>query len=268
MQCPSCGAPAAADQRYCLECGARLLPASSILSGEPRAAESAPAGPPRAPGPPVGAATGEPGQRNNALTVIAGVGVLMLAMGVGVLIGRSGAPKQTAAPATVVTVGSSAAGTGTGTGEASFTSDWPAGSPGYTVQLQTLPESGTSVAAVESAKAAASAKGAKAVGALKSAEFTSLSSGQYVIYSGDYHGRAEAQKALAALKKSFPAAKVLEVSNGKSSSASQGASSSSGSVGSSESHPAPPSVLKSLKGAKGKSYEEKSLNLPDVVSTG
>jgi hypothetical protein len=39
-------------------------------------------------------------------------------------------------------------------------------------------------------------------------------------------------------------------------------------VGSSESKPAPPAVLESLKGAKGKSYEEKSKNLPDVVSTG
>ena len=40
------------------------------------------------------------------------------------------------------------------------------------------------------------------------------------------------------------------------------------SAGASERRPAPPSVLKALKGAKGKSYEEKSLNLPDVVETG
>jgi hypothetical protein len=39
-------------------------------------------------------------------------------------------------------------------------------------------------------------------------------------------------------------------------------------VGSSVKHPAPASVLEGLKGAKGKSYEEKSKNLPDVVSTG
>ncbi len=44
--------------------------------------------------------------------------------------------------------------------------------------------------------------------------------------------------------------------------------SSSNAPGSSESHPAPPTVLKNLKGAKGKSYEEKSKNLPDVVETG
>ncbi len=221
--------------------------------------------PPRPPGPPAAAGSGDSGQRNNALTLIAGVGVLLLAMGVGVLIGRSGVAKQSTVAPEVVTVGSSAS--GGGASEAPFTSGWPAGSSGYTVQLQTLPESGTSVAAVQAAKSAASAKGAKAVGALKSSEFTSLSPNQYVIYSGDYHKRAQAQKALAALKKSFPGATVVEVSNASSSSASEKAGSSSGGVGTSGKRPAPPSVLKSLKGTKGKSYEEKSLNLPNEVET-
>ncbi|HMD52282.1 MAG TPA: SPOR domain-containing protein, partial [Solirubrobacteraceae bacterium] len=132
-------------------------------------------------------------------------------------------------------------------------------------QLQTLPVSGTSVSAVESAKSAATAKGAKAVGALKSEEFSSLTTGNYVIYSGDYHKKAEAEKALTALKKSFPTATVVQVSNGGSGSSSEG---SSGGVGSSEAHPAPPTVLESLKGTKGKSYEERSKALPNVVSTG
>lgn len=245
---------------------------SSVLLGGPRPRGSqadAPAAPPASP-PPAGAppAAGAP-QRNNTLTVIAGVGVLLLAMGVGVLIGRSGAPKQSAAPAQVITVGAATStGTGTtGSSEASFTGDWPSGTSGYTVQLQTLPQSGTAVSAVEAAKTSASAKGAKAVGALKSEEFSSLTAGSYVIYSGDYHKKPEAEKALAGLKKSFPGAKVVKVSNGESSS-STGGSSSSGGAGGSESKPAPPSVLNSLKGAKGKSYEEKSKNLPDVVETG
>jgi len=245
---------------------------SSVLLGgpPPRGSQAdAPAAPPASP-PPAGAppAAGAP-QRNNTLTVIAGVGVLLLAMGVGVLIGRSGAPKQSAAPAQVITVGAATStDTGTtGSSEASFTGDWPSGTSGYTVQLQTLPQSGTAVSAVEAAKTSASAKGAKAVGALKSEEFSSLTAGSYVIYSGDYHKKPEAEKALAGLKKSFPGAKVVKVSNGESSS-STGGSSSSGGAGGSESKPAPPSVLNSLKGAKGKSYEEKSKNLPDVVETG
>ena len=198
------------------------------------------------------------------------MGVLLLAMGVGVLIGRAGAPKQAAVPAQVISVASpTSAGAGASTSsELSFTSDWPSGTTGYTVQLQTLAQTGTTVSAVEAAKTAASAKGAKAVGALKSEEFSSLTAGDYVIYSGDYHGKAEAEKALAGLKKSFPGASVINVSNGTSGSPAAGSGSTSGGAGSSPSHPAPPSVLKSLKGAKGKSYEEKSKNLPNVVETG
>ncbi len=247
---------------------------SSVLLSEPRlrvdsqaTVPTAPgATPPFAPGAPV---AGGDAQRNNTLTVIAGVGVLLLAMGVGVLIGRSSAPKQSAAPAQVISV---AAPTSTGTSttassEASFTGSWPSGTDGYTVQLQTLSQSGTAVSAVESAKSAASAKDAKAVGALKSEEFSSLSAGSYVIYSGVYHNKPEAAKALAGLKKIFPGAKVIKVSNGGSSSAAEKEppTTSPGGVGQSESKPAPPSVLKSLKSVKGKSYEEQSKNLPDVV---
>lgn len=250
---------------------------SSVLA-EPPLRGDAPAAPPAAPpvasGPP---AAGGAGPRNSTLTVIAGVGVLLLAMGVGVLIGRSGVPKPVGAPAQVISV---AAPTSTGSGasgssEQSFTSDWPSGTTGYTVQLHTLAQSATSVSTVESDKTAASAKGAKAVGALRSEEFSSLSAGNYVIYSGVYHRKAEAEKALGGLKKSFPGATVISVSGGGSGSSSGGggstaggAGSSSGGAGSSPSHPAPPSVLKNLKGAKGKSYEEKSKNLPNVVETG
>jgi hypothetical protein len=243
---------------------------SSVLQGEPRQRDESRAGAAALPpAPPAGAgapsALGAP--RNNTLTVIAGVGVLLLAMGVGVLIGRAGASKQSPAPAQVITVASpTTTGTTTGSGEASFAGDWPLGTSGYTVQLQTLPQSGTAVSAVEAAKSAASAKGAKAVGALKSEEFSSLTAGSYVIYSGVDHKKSEAEKSLSALKKSFPGAKVIKVSNAESSSStSEPPSTSPGGVGESENKPAPPSVLDKLKGAKGKSYEEKSKELPDVV---
>lgn len=153
---------------------------------------------------------------------------------------------------------------------ASFTSDWPAGRTGFTVQLQTLPQSGTQVSAVVAATAAARGKGAKNVGALKSEQFSSLPSGNYVIYSGDYHKRPEAQKALNALRRSFPAASVIEVSNHGPRSEGSGSSERSGSpggVGNSLTKPAPPSVLES-KPVKGQSYEQKSKNLPNVISTG
>lgn len=226
--------------------------------------------------PPLPAREGASGggqQRGNALTVIAGVGVLLLAMGVGVLIGRAGEPKQRSAPAEVITVGSSAPATGAAsTGEEAFTDDWPAGTKGYTVQLEELSEASNTPKSVEQAKTAASSKGASSVGALKSEDFSSLTAGSYIVYSGDYHKRSEAQKALNGLKQKFVTAKVIEVSNAGSSQQGAGGSSKSGAsssgVGSSESHPAPPSVLESEKSAKGKSYEEKSKSLPNVVSTG
>jgi hypothetical protein len=229
------------------------LPLTAPLA--PRAAPPAPGGPPR----------------NNTLTVLAGVGVLLLAMGVGVLIGRAGSPKQGAPPAQTISLAgptstSSASG---GSGEAAFTGDWPSATSGYTVQLQTLAQSGSTVGAVEAAKSAVSAKGAKSVGALKSEEFTSLSPGSYVIYSGVYHNKPEAEKALSGLRKSFPGAKVIKVSNGASSKPAEGSGSGSAGVPpSSLSHPAPPSALKGLKGTKGKTYEERSKNLPNVVETG
>jgi hypothetical protein len=269
-RCAGCGAPLAADQRYCLECGERSLPPSSVLRGGPPAGDTAPASasPPGA-SPPAPSPADRAAERSSTLTVIAGVGVLLLAMGVGVLIGRSGASKQSAPPAQVISIAgapSAAASAPTpAASEATFSSSWPSGTSGYTVQLQTLAQSGTAVSAVESAEAAARAKGAKAVGALKSEEFASLTAGSYVIYSGVHHTKSEAEKALAGLKKSFPAAKVIKVSNGASSSSAQPPTSSPGGVGQSESHPAPPSVLKSLKSVKGKSYEERSKNLPDVV---
>jgi len=242
---------------------------SNFLRGEsPAASPSAhSAAPPSAPpGPSSSGSSGA--QRNNTLTVIAGVGVLLLAMGVGVLIGRSsGSSKQPAAAPQVISLAPASTSTGAATtpaSEASFTSSWPAGKSGYTVQLQTLPESGTSVSAVETAKSAATGKGAKAVGALKSEEFSSLTTGSYVIYSGVYTKKTEAEKALTGVRKSFPGAKVIKVSNGGgAASTSEPPTKSPGGVGQSENHPAPPSVLKSLK--KGKSYEERSKNLPDVV---
>jgi hypothetical protein len=274
--CRRCGAPLAEDQRYCLECGERCTPISSVLlGGPPQASAAAPSQPPSAPPPPGSARGGQEGNRSNAVTVIAGVGVLLLAMGVGVLIGRSGGSKSSgpAVAPQVITVSSaptSGTTSGSGTSEAStFSSDWPAGKSGYTVQLQTLAQSSTKTSEVEAAKVAAGAKGAKAVGALSSAEFSSLTAGNYVIYSGVYAKQAEASKALPGLKKSFPLAKVVKVASGSSASstkANSGTGSSSG-AGSSEAHPASPKVLEEEHKTKGKSYEEKSKNLPDVVGT-
>jgi hypothetical protein len=254
----------APDQRYCLECGERRTPMSSVLLGGPPQRPGA--GPPGAAlAPPAAPAPVDGWQRGATLTVIAGVGVLLLAMGVGVLIGRSGATKPGAVPQQVISVASTPA-TGTSapaSSEASFTDDWPSGTSGFTVQLKTLPRPGTTVGAVEAAKTAAAAKGAKGVGALQSEDFTSLPAGHYVIYSGVYHRKAEADHALAALKRIFPGAAVVAVSNGSARVGAAGAAGGGGSL----SKPAPASVLPSSQ-KKGKAYEQESKNLPNVISTG
>jgi hypothetical protein len=276
--CATCGAPLADDQRYCLQCGERAMPISSgLLGGQhagPGSVAPAPgppgAAPPSAPGVPGG---GEAPGRGNAVTVIAGVGVLLLAMGIGVLIGRSGGAKSSGAAAApqVITV-SSAPAAGTTPAAESFTGDWPAGSTGYTVQLQTLPTASTQVSAVAAAKSAAEGKGAKSVGALKSDEFASLTAGEYIVYSGKYTKKAEADKALGGLKKSFPGASVLKVGAGAAAAGKGAGAGASGGgksgVGSSPSNPAPPSAVEGLKGKSGKNYEQESKNLPNVVSTG
>lgn len=259
------------------------MPMSSVLQGGAPTSALAPGGgsqaggpgsaPPSAPGAtPPAAGGGESAGRGNAVTVIAGVGVLLLAMGIGVLIGRSGANPSAAAAPQVITV-SSAPSAGTTPAAESFTGDWPAGSSGYTVQLQALPTASTQVSAVQAAKSAAEGEGAKSVGALKSDEFAGLTAGSYIVYSGRYTKKSEANKALGPLKKNFSEAKVVQVGAGAGASGGKGAGAgasggSKSGVGSSPSKPAPPTVVESLKGKSGKNYEQESKNLPNVVSTG
>jgi hypothetical protein len=90
--CPNCGARMAADQHYCLNCGHRR--------GEPRLpfmdavvfmeTMNAPGGGTGSPPPPPPAQQGGGSRMNANAALIAGVATLVLAIGVGFLIGRSG----------------------------------------------------------------------------------------------------------------------------------------------------------------------------------
>lgn len=104
--CRTCGSPLAADQRYCLQCGARRaearLPFLDILAqqvprGAASATESAPASTP-------------PGhwltRMSTNAAAVAGVACLLLALGVGVLIGGLGQDDSAAnASPQVISVG-------------------------------------------------------------------------------------------------------------------------------------------------------------------
>src|SRR5690348_14730552 len=127
--CPECGAGLARDQRYCLACGARRAGLAAQLSadaGTRRAAPRAAAAPPPPEPPPE-----RPWRLDAGL--LTGVGVLLLALLVGVLIGKSGnGGSQQASSPQVVQLGATPAPTATGSGgsgggsaTAAFRSDWP-----------------------------------------------------------------------------------------------------------------------------------------------
>lgn len=103
-RCPACGVPLAADQRYCLECGQRcgeprlpFMDAAVLMDAVRRSRQPAPPPPPK--------------ERRSRISpntaLIAGVGTLLLALGVGVLIGHSGPREvaQTAAAPQIIEVG-------------------------------------------------------------------------------------------------------------------------------------------------------------------
>jgi hypothetical protein len=93
-RCASCGALLAPDQRYCLECGQRrgdprlpFMDAVVLMEAVKRPGQA----------PPTPAKRKRSGISPNA-ALIAGIGTLLLALGIGVLIGRSG-NNEVAAPA-------------------------------------------------------------------------------------------------------------------------------------------------------------------------
>ncbi len=107
-QCAKCSAPLADDQRYCLQCG-EPRPHVSGPPSRTLEAPTKPLAPLDVPAIPSASSNG----RNNTLALLAGIGVLLLAMGVGVLIGRADAGSAKVPPAQVISLGGTAAGSST-----------------------------------------------------------------------------------------------------------------------------------------------------------
>lgn len=210
--CPACHAPLAADQHYCLSCGARQQGSRVPVTG--RLTRSVTGGgldaSPRAAG--VLEASQPPARDWTPAIALGGLAVLALMLVAGVLIGRGGTKTGKQAAAQVITIGGGGA-AATGPTAASVTSisdDWPAGHSGYTVQLKTVPKAGATAVSVSAAKSAASGKGAPGVGVLDAANYKSLGR-KYIVYSGDYPTARNAKAALGKLKRSFSGAKVIHV---------------------------------------------------------
>ena len=128
-RCSSCDATLAADQRYCVECGQRR--GAARFSAQP-AAQPAPE--PRKP---------RLARATSGTTLVGGVATLLLALGVGVLIGRSGEHGTTTAktPVQVVTFSGGAQ---------------PAAGATAAVTATPTARAGAKVAAAKAAKSAAS----------------------------------------------------------------------------------------------------------------
>ncbi len=142
-RCPTCGAALASDQRYCVECGQRSGPARVPLARELTQ---------RAPDSPASSRLRRRPDLAVNSSLIAIIGVLLLAMGVGVLIGRSGnGSSAKSPPAQVVTVGGGAGAT------AGATATQPASAPTTSVT-----KSGASRTAAKSKSAASSRRSAAA----------------------------------------------------------------------------------------------------------
>ncbi len=109
-RCVSCGAPLAADQRYCISCGERRSRSRLALTADSVPERIAP--PERAAAPAENAAAPPRRGLSAGTTLVTGVATLLLALGIGVEIGRLGshstaAPARASAPVQVVTVGGS-----------------------------------------------------------------------------------------------------------------------------------------------------------------
>lgn len=107
-RCANCQAALASDQRYCVSCGARR--GKGRFSAASLGADPAPAS--------GGSSERQPPHRSrvsSGATLVAGIATLLIAMGVGVLIGHDSntTPIRAASPE-VITVGGGAAGTGAG----------------------------------------------------------------------------------------------------------------------------------------------------------
>lgn len=250
--CDQCGAPVEASQRYCVTCGTRRPhaydPAARFMAEATSRSRAAAR-------PPAGGASTSVRQRSPGLGTAVLIAMIPLALGLGVLLGRAGngqdaklltalraqkpavvnvggSPNATANQSTAGQPASSDA-TAVGTAVATLSSDFSLPS-GYAVQLRTLPSAGTDQATVTAAENAARAKGATAVGLITPSDFTVKPpppAGDYVIYAGQYKLQAQAEQALAKLKKAFPSAVVIAV-NSTSSSGGTGAVLSTTSYGS------------------------------------
>ncbi|MEA2124233.1 MAG: hypothetical protein QOI80_1015 [Solirubrobacteraceae bacterium] len=276
--CDECGSPTDEQQRYCVSCGANLRrPGDPVgryfatSAAARRVVRSAPR-----------PATGPRRRRTESRWIAVAFALLPIAAAIGVAVGRDtgnadanlvAALKAQKAP--VVNVGGGAAGEEATIAAAAISSDFSL-ERGFVVELSTLAAADADAAAVRAAKDAAKEKGAKDVGVINPADFilSPDSSGDLVIYSGEFKGKGDATKALAKLKKDFPKAKVVEVSPSATSTTAKTAADGGPTAADVPGYKATPTakeekdgaaIVERIKSDTGKSYVESQRDLPAEI---
>ena len=283
--CQECGSPLDRRQRYCVSCGARRgdvsNPSSTYFAAASRRRRTGGARPAAAATPP----------STSRAAAVGFFALLPIAVAIGVLVGRNGSgsndedllkalrSRNAAVAATGTGGATNALASTASTASQPLPSDWTL-AKGFTVKLSLLPIAGTDAAAAGKAKKAAEEKGAKGVGIINPRDFTTTpdqGAKSYVLYSGEFKQKADAEKALAALKKKFPQAEVVAVAS----------TSADGGLGKPVAHtkygdvhdvkhlaPTPQKVAQDTRTVQdiandtGKSYVDKQQQLPDVISVG
>lgn len=260
--CTSCSAPMASDQRYCLSCGVRgterRVPVDTLDPGRPASSLAADLG--TRPAPAFARFGGSWGV----------AALVLVALGVGVVIGSRGNETQVAGKTPSVTISGGALGGATGAAApvaagGAAADEWP-DQDGFTVQLGEL-AAGTDQAAADAAKAAATAKGAEAPGVLDAGAH-GLTAGSLVLYDGVFETRKLAETALKPLKKEYPDARVIKVAATSSAGAGAASDSSADAGGSSVDKPATVSKsdLKASENLDPAAFQKKSKKLPKTTA--
>lgn len=179
--CPRCGAPLAAGQEYCLECGLRQSsrPRLGPLPTETRALRLRIAG-------------------------LAAVAVAGAAVAIAVAADDTGAQEVLTATGGSVTVPTRVA------GPRSRLAVWPRDRAGWTIVLVSTPKSRGQDEAVAVAQQARS-RGLGDVGVLDSSRFASLQPGYWMTFAGRYQSEADATGSLRRARAAVKGARVQRV---------------------------------------------------------
>lgn len=210
-RCPACLSPVRSDQRYCLECGERLM------------ADEIP--------PPPGGNAGL-SERGTTILVVAAIVLIVLGIGlawVGLREPSGNEPTTDTAPTTAPTdtvptdtmptetiptdtVPTDTMPTDTMPTETTAAGDWPAGQTGWAVILASKSQSQFQESDARTIADEASAAGVQNVGVLDSSQFPSLNPGYWAVFSGPYTTKDEAQAAAATIQgQGYPEAYPREV---------------------------------------------------------